>query len=263
MDRAKATSTNAFSGKVCAVTSAEDFDRWYADRATSPLADDLVRRTLGLPPGLESTSLLGGQGLDEVVPALRLAAGRVLLDLACGRGGYGLEIARRTGCRLVGVDFSAVVVDQARKASDGGDFRVGTLTATGLSTASVDAVLVVDSVQFAESKPDALRECLRVLRPGGRLVITCWQAAEPADERVWRRIRELDLARQLPEAGFADVEVVDRPEWREQEKRMWEEALATDAPGDPAMASMRKEARSVLETFDRKRRVLATATRPR
>ncbi|MCX2951196.1 class I SAM-dependent methyltransferase [Lentzea sp. NEAU-D7] len=245
------------------MTSAEDFDRWYADRAASPLADDLVRRTLGLPPGLESTSLLGGAGLDEVVPALRLAEGRVLLDLACGRGGYGLEIARRTGCRLVGVDFSAVAVGQARQRSDGGDFRLGTLTATGLSAGSVDAVLVVDSLQFAESKPDALRECLRVLRPGGRLVVTCWQAAEPGDERVWRRIREIDLARQLPEAGFTDVEVADRPEWRERERRMWEGALATDAPGDPAVESLRKEARSVLETFDHKRRVLATATRPR
>jgi SAM-dependent methyltransferase len=243
------------------VTSAEDFDRWYADRAASPVADELVRRTLGLPPGLESTSLLSGPGLDEVEAALGLGNGRVLLDLACGRGGYGLEIARRTGCRLVGVDFSSVAVEQATQRS-GGDFRVGTLTATGLNASSVDAVLIVDALQFAESKPDALRECLRVLRPGGRLVVTCWQAVDPGDERVWRRIRELDLATQLPEAGFADVEVADRPEWRVAEKRMWEEALAVEDP-DPAMVSMRDEARSVLSSFDRKRRVLATAVKPR
>ncbi|MET9230310.1 class I SAM-dependent methyltransferase [Lentzea sp. NPDC003310] len=244
------------------MTSAEHFDRWYTDRAASPIVDDLVRRTLGLPEGFESTSLLGGPGLDEVTTALGVARGRVLLDLACGRGGYGLEIARRTGCRLVGVDFSAVAVDQARQSSGGGDFRVGTLTATGLSPAAVDAVLVVDSVQFAESKPDALRECLRVLRPGGRLVVTGWQAAEPGDELVWHRIRELDLAAQLPEAGFTEVEVVDRPQWRERERRMWEEALALDAPDDPAVVATQQEARRVLAVFDRTRRVLATAVKP-
>ena len=243
------------------MTSAEDFDRWYADRAASPLADELVRRVLGLPPGLESTSLLSGAGLDEVVTALGLGDGRVLLDLACGRGGYGLEIARRTGCRLVGVDFSAVAIEQARQRSGGGDFRVGTLTATGLNASSVDAVLIVDAVQFAESKPDALRECLRVLRPGGRLVVTCWQAVDPDDEAVTRRTREVDLATQLPEAGFGGVEIADRPEWRVTERRMWEEALAVEA-SDPAMVSMRREARHVLSNFDRRRRLLVTAVKP-
>ncbi|MFD4637733.1 class I SAM-dependent methyltransferase [Lentzea sp. NPDC058436] len=243
------------------MVSAEHFDRWYADRAESTQADDLVRRVLGLPDGLESTSLLGGAGLDEVVAFLALAPGRVLLDLACGRGGYGMEIARRTGCRLVGVDFSPVAVEQARQRS-GGDFRVGNLTATGLNGASVDAVLVVDSLQFAESKPDALRECLRVLRPGGRLAVTCWQAAEPVDEQVWGPIRELDLAAQLPAAGFTEVEVADRSAWRAGERRLWEEALAVPEP-DPAMVSMQQEARHVLAGFDRKRRVLATAVKPR
>ncbi len=246
---------------VGAVTSAEDFDRWYADRADSSTADELVRRTLALPSDLESTSLLGGAGLDEVVTALGLGEGQVLLDLACGRGGYGLEIAKRTGCRLVGVDFSAVAVEQARQRGDG-DFRVGTLTATGLHGASVDAVMIVDALQFAESKPDALAECLRVLKPGGRLVVTCWQPVDPADERVWLRIRELNLAEQLPAAGFTDVEVADKPDWLVVEKRMWEEALAVDAPDDPAMVSMQKEARLVLSKFDLKRRVLASATKP-
>ncbi|WP_439657151.1 class I SAM-dependent methyltransferase [Lentzea sp. HUAS TT2] len=244
------------------MTSAEDFDRWYAGWTGTSAADELVRRVLDLPPDLESTSLLGGAGLDEVVQALGLAKGRVLLDLACGRGGYGLEIARRIGCRLVGVDFSAVAVEHARQRS-GGDFRVGTLTATGLNTASVDAVLIVDALQFAESKTAALRECLRVLRPAGRLVVTCWEALDPGDERIGPRIRGVDLARQLPEEGFVDVEVVARPSWWALEKQLWEALLAADEPADdPAMRSMRQEARHVLPTLDGRRRVLATATRP-
>lgn len=246
--------------------SAEEFDDWYADRVESPVADDLVRRMLGLPPGLQSTSLLGGDGLKEVVAALDLRAGQTLLDLACGRGGYGLEIARSTGCRVVGVDFSAVAIGQARRRApalglaDRAGFLVGELTGTGVRTASVDAVLIVDSIQFAEPKLDALRECRRVLRPGGRVVITCWEALDATDDRLAPRMRELDLLRQLPLAGFEDVVLTDKPAWRAIEHALWQEALIVDAGEDLAMRAMREEAGRVLATFDGVRRILATAT---
>ncbi|GLY44593.1 hypothetical protein Amsp01_106160 [Amycolatopsis sp. NBRC 101858] len=248
--------------------SAEEFDSWYADRVESPVADELVRRVLGLPPDLQSTSLLGGAGLDEVVAALGLRAGRVLVDLACGRGGFGFEIARRSGCRVVGIDFSAVAIDHARRRArmleltDRTDFRVGELTATGLGTASADAVLVVDSLQFAEPLPEALRECRRILRPGGRVVVTCWEALDADDGRLSPRLRQLDLGRQLPRAGFVAVEVVDRPAWRLAEQTLWQEALAVEAGDDPAVRSMQDEAQRVLATFDGLRRVLATARAP-
>ncbi|SES25926.1 Methyltransferase domain-containing protein [Lentzea xinjiangensis] len=247
--------------------SAAHFDRWYTDRSESPVADDLVRRVLGLPPDLRSTSLLDGAGLDEVVALLDLRPGQVLLDLACGRGGYGLEIARRTGCRLVGVDFSAVAIEQARERArtreSGAEFRVGTLTETGLETASADAVLVVDAMQFADPTVEALRECRRVLVPGGRLVITCWEPVVRRDERLSARLLRMDFAAQLPQAGFVGVDVVERPAWQAVEKRMWEEVLAVDAPDDPAIRSLQEEARSVLPAFDLRRRVLATAFAPR
>lgn len=250
------------------MTTSADFDQWYADRATPSVADELVRRVLGLPPDLQSTSLLSGAGLDEVMAMLDLHDREVLLDLACGRGGYGLEIARRTGCRVVGVDFSAVAIGQARqRAQELGlagqaDFRVGELTGTGLDAASVDAVLIVDAIQFAEPKLDALRECRRVLIPGGRIVITCWEALDATDERLPPRTRELDLAKQLPSAGFVDVEVVDKPAWLPAERALWQEALTIDASDDLPMRSMREEAQRVLPGFDGTRRVLATAIAP-
>ena len=232
------------------------------------MADELVRRVLGLPPDLQSTSLLGGAGLDEVVAALDLRAGRVLVDLACGRGGFGLEIARRSGCRVVGIDFSAVAIEHARRRArvlglaDRAGFRVGELTATGVSTASADAVIVVDSIQFAEPLPDALGECRRILLPGGRVVVTCWDALDADDGRLSPRLRQLDLGRQLPRAGFVDVEVADKPAWRLAEQALWREALTIEADDDPAMRSMQDEAQRVLATFDGLRRVLATARAP-
>jgi len=94
---------------------AEYFDGWYANMTTSPVKDEIQQRHLGLPPHLLSTSALGWEGVAEAVAALRLSAGDTLVDLACGRGGYGLEIAARTGARLIGVDFSAEAVRQARE----------------------------------------------------------------------------------------------------------------------------------------------------
>ena len=82
--------------------SAEYFDGWYADMVTSAAKDDIAQRHLGLPAHLLSSSLLTWDGIADVVDALRLSAGQVLLDLACGRGGYGLEVAARTEAELIG-----------------------------------------------------------------------------------------------------------------------------------------------------------------
>ena len=83
------------------------FDGWYADMIASPAKDEIQQRHLGLPPHLLSTSLLGWDGIAEAVTVLRLSPGGTLVDLACGRGGYGLEIASRTGARLARVDLAA------------------------------------------------------------------------------------------------------------------------------------------------------------
>ena len=93
---------------------ASTFDQWYANMACSPRRDLIVRQSLGLPDDLDSSSLLPGAGLAEVTAALGLSAGQLLVDAACGRGGYGLEVARQTGARLAGVDFSPTAVACAR-----------------------------------------------------------------------------------------------------------------------------------------------------
>jgi SAM-dependent methyltransferase len=245
---------------------AQYFDNWYAEMAGSPVKDEIQQRHLGLPPRLLSTSLLSWEGIAEVTAALRLSPGDTLLDLACGRGGYGLEIAARTGARLIGVDFSAEAVrqagEQARRLGRTADFRVGDLAATGLDTGSAGAVLCVDAIQFAPQPDAAYRELRRVLAPAGWAVLTCWQPLGPDAGRLTGRLRGVDLGAGLTAAGFSNVAVQHRPGWRAAERAMWEEAAALDPGDDPALQSFHDEGVRSLDTFTLIRRVMATASAP-
>jgi SAM-dependent methyltransferase len=205
---------------------AQYFDDWYAGMPASPVKDEIQQRHLGLPAHLLSTSLLTWAGIAEVTEALRLPPGGTLLDLACGRGGYGLEIAARTGARLVGADFSAEAVRQARQQAGRLDrtagFAVADLAATGLGT--------------------------------------CWETPDPGDDRVPARLRRVSLGSGLAAAGFSDVEVSERPGWRDAERSMWTEAAALDPGDDLALQSFHAEGVRSLETFALLRRVMATAS---
>ncbi|MEV6306946.1 class I SAM-dependent methyltransferase [Actinoplanes sp. NPDC051861] len=244
--------------------SAEYFDEWYSAMVGSPVKDEIVRRHLGLPAHLLSTSLLSWEAVGEVAAALRLSAGHVLVDLACGRGGYGLEVAHRSGADLVGVDFSAEAVRQAREYAERlgrvARFQVGELTATGLADASVDAVMCIDAVQFVESADAVYREIRRVLAPAGRVVLTCWEPVDRGDDRVPDRLRSVDLYAGLNRAGFADVVVDERPGWQAVEDALWQEAVALDPGADPALRALHDEGVRVLEFSHRIRRVIAAAT---
>jgi SAM-dependent methyltransferase len=245
---------------------AEYFDGWYADMVGSSVKDEIQQRHLGLPPHLLSTSLLSWDAIAEVTAALRLPEGGLLVDLACGRGGYGLEVASRTGARLTGIDFSAEAVRQAREHAQrrgaAADFRVGDLAETGLDTGAADAVLCVDAIQFAPEPGAAYGEIHRILGSGGRVVLTCWESVEQDDARVPERLRRVDLRAGLAAAGFVGVEVREHPDWRAGERGMWTEAAALDPGDDPALRSFHDEGVRSLERFDLLRRVMAAATRP-
>jgi ubiquinone/menaquinone biosynthesis C-methylase UbiE len=247
-------------------TDAATFDRWYADMARSDQRDQIVQRALGLPPELDSSSLLPWLAIAELVMALALAPGQLLADLACGRGGYGLEVARRTGARLIGVDFSAVALAAASRNADRfglaarAGFRLGHLTASGLDPQTADAVMCIDAIQFASPPVAALREFRRILVPGGRLAVSGWMSLGPPSSQLPDRLRRVRLDRDLAEAGFGHIEVTDKPEWRSAERAMWEAALQADPAADPAIGSLQREGRQVLGWIDSTRRVLATAT---
>ena len=246
--------------------SAEHFDGWYANQAARSAVAEIMNRHMGFPPGTRAGVVLA-EAIPELTEALRLRAGTTLLDLACGRGAYGLLVAKHAGTLLIGVDFSAQALTEAREQAarmgvSNTSFRVGELTATGLPDASVEAVLCTDAIQVPDEPALAYQEIRRVLKPGGRVALTCWEPFDRADERLVPRLRRVNLAADLRQAGFTDVEVWERPSWLAREHALWEEAAALDPGDDPALWSLHDEAVRTLQWTGLLRRVLAAATNP-
>jgi hypothetical protein len=143
-------------------------------------------------------------------------------------------------------------------------FQAGTLAATGLPGGVADGLMCVDAVQFAEPPLAAMLEFRRVLAPGARVAVTCWELAPGAPyDRVPARLHAVHLQRDLAGAGFADVQVEERADWRAAERALWQEVLEAPAGSDEALRSAQAEGRSSLDRFDSVRRVFATATAPR
>jgi 2-polyprenyl-3-methyl-5-hydroxy-6-metoxy-1,4-benzoquinol methylase len=96
------------------------------------------------------------------------ARGR-LLDVGCAAG-FLLEEARRQGWEVRGVELSRDLGEYAR-AHFGLDVFVGELTEAGLRPASFDVVTVIGTIEHVLDPRGLLRECCRVLVPGGLLVV--------------------------------------------------------------------------------------------
>jgi len=246
--------------------SAGYFDSWYADQAATPAVAEIMNRHMGFPPDTRAGVVIA-EAIPELAEELRLGPGSTLLDLACGRGAYGLLIARQAGTSLIGVDFSAQALTEAREQAmrmgvSNASFRLGALTATGLPGASVEAVLCTDAIQFPGEPASAYDEIRRVLKPGGRVVLTCWEPLDRDDERLSLRVRRADLGAGLRQAGFTGVEVRERPSWLARERALWEEAVTLDPGEDPALQSLHAEGVKSLPWTTLLRRVLAVATNP-
>jgi hypothetical protein len=120
--------------------------------------------------------------------------------------------------------------------------------------------MCIDSLQFAEPPAAAYAELRRVQVTGGRVAITCWEVDDRGDIRYPARLRGVDLDMGLRTAGFRDVDVVDRGDWRAAEIALWRDAVALDPGDDPALRSFRDEGVRTLAAPAGVRRVLATAT---
>jgi SAM-dependent methyltransferase len=121
---------------------------------------------------------------QAVVEEAGLLPGECVVDLACGTGNAALSAAA-LGARVVGVDAAPRLLEVARRRARVSavevDFREGDLLDLPVDEDFADVVLSVFGVVFASDPLRAFREIARVVRPGGRVLVSAWVPAGPID----------------------------------------------------------------------------------
>jgi SAM-dependent methyltransferase len=95
----------------------------------------------------------------------------IALDAACGTGRYSEYLAAR-GHRVIGVDRSGAMLAKARAKLPAGDFREGDLEALPVASGAVDLAVCALAMVHLPAVGAAVAELARVVRPGGRVVIS-------------------------------------------------------------------------------------------
>jgi len=105
------------------------------------------------------------------VKAIDPQPGERILDIACGTGTSSVALTR-TGATVVGVDFSPGMLSQARRKHTSVEFVEGDAVKLPFVSDEFDAVTISFGLRNVSDPKAALDEMYRVLKPGGRLVIT-------------------------------------------------------------------------------------------
>lgn len=168
-----------------------------------------------------------GLGTGNPVREARLQPGETVLDLGSGAGVDVFLAARAVGPegRAVGVDMTPDMVARARRnAREGGfanvEFHEAPIEEMPLADASVDAIVSNCVVNLSADKAAALREAFRVLRPGGRFVVSDTlrreetAASAPTCDCIAGALTTREWETHLSAAGFSDVSVAPTPDGR-------------------------------------------------
>lgn len=163
----------------------------------------------------EPWDLVADGYITDTVPLFERYAGRALelaelaphswvLDVACGPGTLSL-LAARAGHRVNGLDFAPTMIERLRTRAQEAGLSVEAAVGDGQNLpypdASFEAAFSMFGVIFFPDRVQGLCEMARVLRPGGRVVISSWVPTDrvPVLQTVMQAIRE-----QLPGLPFGN-----------------------------------------------------------
>ncbi|MGA4837851.1 class I SAM-dependent methyltransferase [Streptomyces sp. G45] len=205
----------------------------YGDLLAMTLGSSAVHIGMYVPHGEHKpvNTLVGLADLAQdrqtewLIDQLDPAPGSRVLDIGCGTGAPALRLAERTRSRVTGITVSKKQLDRcqerraAHPAGERVDFAYGNAMDLAYADASFDAAWTIDCLPHLSDRPLGLREAYRVLKPGGRLLLTEFTQRGRASAEEEAAYRELwtspplttfaTLLQQIEETGFDVLRVQD------------------------------------------------------
>lgn len=141
--------------------------------------------------GVRKPHFGGFKATQELVELSQVSRDKYVLDVGCGLGITACYIAKKYGCRVVGIDTSEEMINKAKEKAkkkgvkDRVEFRVADIQALPFENNIFDIVIGESILAFLDDKQRGISECVRVVKPGGYVGFNeaTW-IKEPSEEFV-------------------------------------------------------------------------------
>ncbi len=143
--------------------------------------------------GRESYGTAVSQLVDVVAAEAEITAGDEVLDVGSGYGAAARQIALDYGAHVTAITGSPAQHEYARRkrpSAENPTYVLGDWMQNSLPTEHFDAVYAIECASHMPDVQQFAREAVRVLRPGGRLVVCVWTATETTTQRQVRYLLE-------------------------------------------------------------------------
>jgi SAM-dependent methyltransferase len=211
-----------------------------------------------------------------VVDAAKIHKGHRVVDVACGTGALAIAVAGHIGTEgtTVGIDINEGMLNIARSKSSAVEWLNAPAEALPFEDDSFDCAVSQFGLMYFENQESAIREMMRVLRPGGSLTVVVWDKLEnnsglAAEDNLWQQVfgeefgdkspyilgDKITLEKLFRSSGATDTQITTRQgtarfesieSWIHTGAKGW---TADDAISDDQLKLLLKTAEEELTSF--------------